>query len=203
MSTVININHRAQSVILAAPNRTVWNINDLDFSDSDTWLRKAVDGTDYESSALALWTHHKNLRYATEKFAALITPRWPDSKGNRLLNKTIENAVTPVNRAIQRGEAFEGRVVGLYLYWISRSVDDVARINLHGVTSSGKRIRWPYFSVGIQSWVKQNNFTHLEAQLQTEDAAIEDITGLRTQLIGRITMNPSDAGFMEMHAPRG
>jgi hypothetical protein len=156
----------------------------------------------YEALALSIWMQAPNLRAATEKLGAYLTPLWPSPQGNSLWSEAIERAVTKVDIAVQRGENYSGRVVGIYLFWLASCVRDVARIKVHGYTKEGERIVWKYFSEPLSVWVKNNAIDHLEAVLVDGEPTEEETTGLRTHLVASIT-DPIDAGYLEMYAPRG
>lgn len=203
--TVINLAHSrgARNRTEADAAAAIWPLKDLIPASPNAWLKETVDGKPYAAVALSIWMHHPNLRVATEKLAAYLTPKWPTSKGESLLAKAIENAVCKVEAAVSRGESFEGRVVGVYLFWLANCVADVARVAVFGVAKNGEVMRWQYFSEPLHDWAKRHGMTQLEAVLADETPTEEEIAGLRTHLVARITDNPVDAGYLEMHAPRG
>ncbi|MFC6281211.1 hypothetical protein [Polaromonas aquatica] len=203
MNSVSNIGTVArQDRLLAQGGAAVWAINALAPKTPNAWLNEIIRNKPYESIALSIWTHQPNLRVATEKLGAYLTPLWPAPDGQSLWSEAIEKAVTKVDLAVQRGESYHGRVVGIYLFWLASCVRDVARISVHGYNKHGERIIWKYFSQPLSVWVKANGIDHIEAVLVDEDPAEEVTAGLRTHLVASIT-DPVDAGYLEMYAPRG
>ena len=203
MTSVINIGSRArQDRFLTKSGAVAWPINELMPKTPNAWLNEIVRDKPYESIALSIWIHQPNLRIATEKLGAYLTPMWPALNGKSLWSEAIERAVTKVDLAVQRGESYHGRVVGIYLYWLASCVRDVARISVHGYTKHGELVVWRYFSQPLNAWVKSNGIDHIEAVLVEEEPTEEVTTGLRTHLVASIT-DPVDAGYLEMYAPRG
>lgn len=180
----------------------VWPIADLVPKAANAWLKEMTADKEYESVALSLWMHQPNLRLATEKLGAFLTPMWPNGLGESLWGSTVERAVKKVESAISRGEIYEARIVGIYIYWLSQCVYDIARLAVYGVTKTGERLRWTYFEEPLHEWAKKNGMAQLEAVLIDEEPTEEVIAGLHTHLVARIT-NPVDAGYLEMYAPRG
>lgn len=207
MSTVINLaarSARVQRPIQGGGDEgvAIWSLADLVPKTPTAWLKDMVRDREYEAVALSLWQHQPNLRQATERLGAFLTPLWPDSDGKPLWAATVETAIRKVEAAIQRGEGYEGRVVGIYLYWLSQCVADVARIEVYGVNKDGARFRWTPFEAPLHEWAKKNGMTHLEACLAEETPRNEFVAGLKTHLVARIS-NPVDTGYLEMYAPRG
>jgi len=203
MTAVTNIGSRVrQEQTITQEGAAVWSISELAPKAPNAWLNEIIRNKPYESLARSIWTHQPNLRLATEKLGAYLTPLWPAPDGKSLWSEAIEKAVTKVDQAVQRGESYQGRVVGIYLYWLASCVRDVARIKVHGYTKQGERIVWKYFSEPLSTWVKRNAIDHIEAVLVDDEPTEEVITGLRTHLVASITA-PVDAGYLEMYAPRG
>lgn len=203
MNTVVSLRIPGAKRSADQPQETMWPIEGLVGSDASDWVNAAVDESESRHTARALFAQLPNLRQTTNRFAAMIGPRWPTSDGSKLLNVTIEKAVSNVQKAFERGETFEGRAIGVYLYWLQESVEEIAKVELYGVTRASKAIKWRYFSEEIQAWVQRNGFAYLEAHPVMEPASPEERQGLKTQLIGRITVRPEDAGYLAMYAPRG
>lgn len=203
MTSVTSIGSKArQDRFLTHGSAAVWSINALAPKTPNAWLNEIIRNKPYESIALSIWTHQPNLRLATEKLGAYLTPLWPAPDGSSLWSDAIEKAVTRVDIAVQRGESYHGRVVGIYLFWLASCVRDVARIAVHGYNKQGERYVWKYFSQPLSTWVKANAIDHIEAVLVEEEPADEVTAGLRTHLVASIT-DPVDAGYLEMYAPRG
>lgn len=205
MSSVISIDrfkaraaHTNQSGEVAA-----WPLSGLTPALPDSWLNETIDGKPYASVAFSLWTHHPQLRAATEKLGVYLTPRWPTINGESLFSNTIENAVTKVDAAMRRGETYEGRIVAIYLYWLANCVSGVARLAVYGESKDGQLLRWRYFSEPLHTWAASHGMKGLEAALTPEEPKEEEIVGLRVHLIAKITDDPIDAGYLELLAPRG
>jgi len=178
-----------------------WPINELTPKTPDGWLIEIIRNKPYENVALSIWRYQPNLRLATQKLGAYLTPRWPSPEGTSLWGDAIEKAVTKVDLAVQRGENYTGRVVGIYLYWLATCVRDVARVQVHGYTKQGERLVWKYFTQPLGLWVKSNGIDRIEAVLVEGDPAEEVTAGLRTHLVASIT-EPVDAGYLAMYGPR-
>jgi hypothetical protein len=203
MHAVIHIGRsNFRSKVPSKAGAAVWEVNDLTPRPNENLLKDLVQGKSYESLAQAIWSHQPNLRIATEKLAEFLTPLWPSSEGGSLLSVAIERALEKVDSALQRGENYHARVVGIYLYWLASCVADVARLNVNGFNASGERLPFRYFSEPLHLWVKNNSIQYIEASLVEEEPSEEMITGLRMHLVASIT-NPEDAGYLEMYAPKG
>lgn len=180
----------------------LWPVGELvDQQQCSQWLSAAVAGKSYEGTAISLWTHHPNLREATERLAQFITPKWPASDGTPLLNVAIERAVSRAQDAIQNREAFEGRLIGVYLYGLISVVTDIARLGIMGVDRAGLPHRWKYFSCPLQEWARGHGMDTVTVQIQGSppDALLR---GLRTHMTACLT-NPVDAGYLAKYAPEG
>ena len=114
----------------------------------------------------------------------------------------VETAVRKVDEALQRGEIYHGRIVGIYMFWLVSCVCDVARISINGYRKDGSMITWEHFSLPLDRWVSENKIQYLEALKSTEEPSQVFVSGLRTHLVGKISQ-PHDAGCMEVYAPRG
>lgn len=203
MTQVINIGSSVRrNKAIIQDGSVVWAINEITPRAPHAWLNEIIRNKPYENLAHSIWMHQPNLRLATEKLGGFLTPLWPAPDGKSLWGGAIEKAVTKVDLAIQRGESYQGRVVGIYLYWLASCVRNVARIKVHGYTKQGDQIVWKYFSEPLSTWVKRNAIDHIEAVLAEDEPTEEVTTGLRTHLIASIT-DPVDAGYLEMYAPRG
>jgi hypothetical protein len=203
LNTVIHIGSRARH-IPTSPREggVVWPVQDIASTTPEVWLQELIKGKPYAHTASSIWMHQPKLRTATEKLGAYLTPMWPTPEGKSLWENAVERAVTRVDFAVQRGESYNGRLVGIYLFWLTSCVCDVAKINVHGYNASGDRFIWKYFSKPLEAWVRDHKITYVEASLVDEDVSAEVVTGLRTHLVARIT-DPVDAGYLEMYAPRG
>ena len=180
----------------------LWPIADLpDQEQCGQWLASAIAGKPYEGLATSLWLHHPNLRESTERLAQFISPRWPAADGTPLLNLAIERAVSGAQEAIRNREAFEGRLVGVYLYGLMSVVTDIARVGIIGVDRSGTPHRWRYFSAPLLDWARSHGMdvVTVQAQAAPTDALVR---GLRTHMTACLT-NPVDAGYLAKFAPEG
>lgn len=204
MTTVIHFG-RPHALVPKAHRQdgmTVWPIADLVPRTANAWLNELVKDKPYESIALSLWAHQPSLRQATERLGGYLTPMWPNTGGDSLWGVTVETAVRKVTESIHRGENHEGRVVGIYLYWLSQCVAEVARVAVYGINKNGNRIRWTYFEEPLHDWARKRGIVRVEAILEEGEPTAEVIAGLRTHLVARIT-NPVEAGYLEMYAHRG
>jgi len=184
-------------------NSDVWSIKDLSHGSSREWLQEAICGSDLEPLAKSIWMHYPSLQLATERLAMFITPRWPSSTGGSLLSKAVETAVFKVQDAVQGGDNFKGRQVGLYLHGLASCVADVARISVYGEDEHGETAMWQYFSEPLKDWANKRGITELQAYLAPNEPTPGELLGLRTILVGRIAGNHIDAGNLEMYAARG
>lgn len=205
MTTVIPLGKRGRAVAAdnAATQEVIWPVHELpDGAACGQWLHEVVAGTDYEGTALSLWTHHQNLRDATEKLASFITPRWPSASGGSLLQNAVNEAVTRAHEAIDQGQAFQGRLVGVYLYGLMTVVQDIAGLVIRGKGASGNVHRWEYFSQPLLEWARQHNIEQVLVSKVRERPSAAMVEGLRTHLLARIA-DPIDAGYLAKHAPHG
>lgn len=181
----------------------LWDLKAFRGEPVRTSLNKIIKDQPFEDIARSLWTHHPNLLTATESLAAHITPLWPSSKGGSLLAEAVTNAVSKVDAAVSRGENFQARVIGVYLYWLANSATDIARIGVYGRQRDGSMLRWHYFSEPLLEWARRNEIVEVEAVLLDREPTAAEICGLRMHLVARITNNHVDAGYLELHAPGG
>ena len=205
MRTVIQLRLHRERRDLDGQSKPVaiWPIKDLAPATPSAWLMETIAGQSYEAVARSVWTHHPNLRIATEKLGEVITHKWPNAKDDAMLAKVVRHAVPRVDMAMQKGEGYSGRVIGLYLFCLTRCIPDVARLSIYGKTGDGEIVRWKAFSEPLQSWALKNGMQELEAHLVGTEPSEEESAGLRTHLVARITTDPVDAGYLEMHASRG
>lgn len=180
----------------------LWNLSDLAPTRQSSWIRTAVAGSPHEALALTLWRHHPTLKIATERVAQFLTPMWPSCSGESLLAATVQSAVGAVQQAIDAGAAYEARIIGIYLYQLIECAEEVARLRVYGETDAGEILAWRYFSEPLNQWAKRNKLKHLQARQVDAPAIKEAIAGLRTHLLARIA-DPTDVGYLELHAPRG
>lgn len=177
----------------------LWPLQDLEQPNGDDWLLAAVEGSRCEGAALSIWAHHPNLKRSTRKFASLITPRWPTSRGASLLEMSVQAAVTMSLDAMDRGEAITGRLVGTYLHGLASGVADIARLAVYGVDRAGERRRWEYFTQPLKDWADSNGMSTLAAHLVDPEPTDVTVAGLRTHLIASIA-HPLDAGYVAKYA---
>jgi hypothetical protein len=184
-------------------SEVIWPVKDLPSQDQcGKWLNDVITGTDHEGTAISIWTHHPNLRESTEKLASFITPMWPTSDGGSLLQLSVENAVGRAQEAIEKGQAFEGRLIGVYLYGLVSVVTQVARLVIRGVDRNGQTVRWNYFSEPLLQWAGRHGIEQLVVKQATEPASEVVLSGLRTHMIACLA-SPVDAGYLEKHASYG
>ena len=195
---------RAVPVEIAADgSEVVWPVSGLPNNDQcGQWLNDVISGTQYENTAMSLWTHHPNLRESTAKLANLITPKWPNAAGGSLLQQAVEHAVSRAQGAIEEGQAFEGRLIGVYLYGLVSVVTDVARLGVRGHDRQGRIVRWPYFSEPLLAWAHRHGIEELIAKQVSTPPSEVILSGLRTHMIACLT-NPVDAGYLAKHAAQG
>lgn len=206
MSTVIDFSKalakRSESQQEETGAVVLWNLSDLAPVRQGSWVRSAVAGTRHEALALTLWRHHPTLRIATERLAQFLTPMWPSSSGGSLLASTVQAAVEAVQKAMDAGAAYEARIIGIYLYQLIECAEEVARLRVYGQTGAGEVLAWRYFSEPLHQWAKRNKLKQLQARQVDTPVSKEEIAGLRTHLVARLA-DPTDVGYLELHAPRG
>lgn len=166
------------------------------------WLDRVIVGRPYESTALSLWRNQPNLRRATEKLASFITPMWPAPRGGSLLEEAVERAVGRAQDAIDQGQAFEGRLVGVYLYGLLGVVNDIAQLTIHGEDREGTMRRWEYFSQPLLHWARGHGMDKVLVQQVPAPLSEVVLTGLRTHMTACLT-DPVDAGYLAKHAAHG
>jgi hypothetical protein len=166
------------------------------------WLDRSIVGTPYENTALSLWRNQPNLRVSTEKLASFITPRWPAADGSPLLKTAVEHAVLRAQQAIDQGQAFEGRLVGVYLYGLIGVIADIAQVVVRGEDGEGQMRPWPYFSQPLLPWARQHGMRRLQVHRSLTLPSEVVLTGLRTHMTACVT-DPLDAGYLAKHAAQG
>lgn len=204
-STVIPLQRKnaRKKIQTTDDNSVVWPVTDLpDEQQCGQWLDEVIAGSPHEGTAVSLWTHHQNLREAAEKLACFITPRWPSAAGESLLQAAVHEAVTRAHQAVEEGQAFEGRLVGVYLYGLLSVVHDVAALVVRGRSRSGVVHRWEYFSQPLLAWAKQNEIEQVVVTKTLVPPSAAMLEGLRTHLLARIA-DPLDTGYLAKHAPHG
>ena len=181
----------------------VWPVADLpDERRCREWLDQSVIGAPYENTARSLWRHHPNLRASTEKLAGYITPLWPAANGGPLLQIAVERAIGRAQLAIEQGQAFEGRLVGVYLYGLLDVVHEVAQLVVRGENRAGQLLRWEYFEQPLHTWARQHGIEQLIAQHTSARPSDVVLSGLRTHMTARLA-DPVDAGYLARHAAQG
>lgn len=196
---------RADTGNASGANRqdVVWPVADLpDERECADWLDRAIVGTSYENTALSLWRNQPNLRVSTEKLACFITPRWPAADGSPLLQVAVEHAVVRAQQAIDQGQAFEGRLVGVYLYGLLGVIGDIAQVVVRGEDGEGQMRSWPYFSQPLLPWARQHGVLRLQVHRWPTPPPEVVLTGLRTHMTACLT-DPLDAGYLAKHAAQG
>lgn len=188
---------------IASSATVIWPVADLpDERQCGEWLDHVIVGRPYESTALSLWRNQPNLRIATEKLASFITPMWPASRGGSLLEEAVGNAVLRAQDAIDQGQAFEGRLVGVYLYGLLCVVNDIAQLAIRGEDRDGQIRRWEYFSQPLLQWARAHGIQRVLVQQVPTPPSEVVLTGLRTHMTACLT-DPVDAGYLAKHAAHG
>lgn len=188
---------------IASSATVIWPVADLpDERQCGEWLDHVIVGRPYESTALSLWRNQPNLRLATEKLASFITPMWPAPRGGSLLEEAVGNAVVRAQEAIDQGQAFEGRLVGVYLYGLLCVVNDIAQLAIRGEDRDGQMRRWEYFSQPLLQWAKGHGIQRVLVQQVPTPPSEVVLTGLRTHMTACLT-DPVDAGYLAKHAAHG
>lgn len=181
----------------------LWPVKELENSDQYAkWLSELVAGTPFDGTAASLWTHHPNLRKATERFACLITPKWPTADGGSLLQRAVKEALRRATEA-QGAQGLEGHVVGAYLSGFASLpvvLEHVARLVIRGEGQDGRTHRWSYFSEPLMQWAGRNGIDRLIVTQARAQVPRSTLKGLRSHLVAGIA-NPVDAGYLEMYAP--
>lgn len=205
MTTIVTLNSaraRLANNDFESGGTAYWPINDLVQSDEDQWIYEAIRDTPHEGAALSIWAHHPNLKEATQKLAAYIGPRWPTRHGGALLSLCIEEAVTRWQSSVQNGESFLGRVVGVYLYGLTKHAADVARLSITGVDRTGATHSWTHFSEPLKAWASRLDIDALRAEFAIPAPSEVVIAGIRTHMITHLS-SPTDTGYLIKHAAHG
>lgn len=185
------------------PRRMVWPTASLPSLElSREWLLDSVSGQSYEGMAVSLWTHHPNLRDSTVRLVHYLSPMWPSADGRCLLNIAVHQAVRGAERAVDNREAFEGRLIGVYLFGLVSVVADIARLDVMGVDAAGITHRWQYFSKPLQDWAREHALTSVFATPRAALPSDVVLSGLKTHMTACLT-NPVDAGYLAKFAPQG
>ena len=205
--TVVRLPMRQRTVRFRTPPEPIptlmWEVSELpDERQCCAWLGKAILDTPYENTARSLWRHHPNLRTSTEKLASYITPLWPAAQGGPLLQVALERAIGRAQQAIEQGQAFEGRLVGVYLYGLLDVVGDIAQLVVRGQDRAGQVHRWEYFEQPLQPWAQQRGIACLTAERTHAPPSEVVLSGLRTHMTARLA-DTVDAGYLARHAAQG
>jgi len=181
----------------------VWPVAELpDERQCSQCLDDLIVDTAYEGVALSLWRNQPNLRQSTERLANFITPKWPAASGGSLLQLAVERAVMRAQQAIEQGQAFEGRLVGVYLYGLLGVVGEIAQLVVRGEDRDGQMRRWEYFSQPLLAWARQHGIQRvLVHRLETPPSEVV-LSGLRTHMTACLA-DPVDAGYLAKHAGQG
>ena len=186
----------------AAAGALTWRVRDLpDRQQCGAWLDQALEGQPHQNTAVSLWTHHPNLRTATEKLASFIPPQWPDERGQPLLVIALQEAIRRVDAAILQGQAFEGRLVGLYLFGLLTVHRSVGRLVVRGMDRHGQLQHWQHFAQPLLSWSCGHGIEQLVVS-KVERPTEEFLHGLYVHMLAAIA-SPVDAGYLAKHAARG
>lgn len=179
-----------------------WSRRDLEKDNPEQWVYDALAGKPYEGFALSCWAQQPNLKKATVKLASYITPRWPSEEGSSLLVRAIGEAVRRSEEAVDNGENFTGRFVGVYLYGLTLNARDVARLSIKGVDRFGVVEYWRPFSEPLQQWASRLGIDTLVAETVTPGPTEAAVVGIRTHMVVRVS-DPIDTGYLMKHAAHG
>lgn len=181
----------------------VWPVARLpDQRQCGEWLEHMIQDTAYENTARSLWRHHPNLKASTERLAGYITPMWPGADGCSLLQVAVVRAVSRAQAAIDEGQAFEGRLVGVYLYGLLDIVGDIAQLVVRGEDPQGTLHRWEYFSEPLLQWARLRGLPRVTVERVVPAPSPVVLSGLRTHMTARLA-DPIDAGYLARHASQG
>ncbi|TWO71467.1 hypothetical protein FN976_11160 [Caenimonas sedimenti] len=206
-STVLPFKPTIAKHVEASPaddiHEVIWSVRDLPGENQcSAWLDKVIEGTPLENTAASLWTHHENLREATEKLANFITPKWPSPCHGSLLQLAVEEAVKRAHNAVTHGESFEGRLVGVYMYGLVSVSADVARLVVRGRARGGHLVRWAHFSEPLLQWAGRNGIEDLIVRHSDQPTSDVVLTGVRQHMVAAICTS-RDAGYLAKYAPQG
>jgi hypothetical protein len=196
---------RQPAIEIGVPPLATWNVSEMrDPVADDAWFKDFVADKSYGNTALSLWTHHANLRAATERFAGYVGLEWPAADGRKLIEVAIEDAATRAQRAVENREAFEGRLIGVYLYGLLSAVGEIARLDAIGHCEDGSSHRWPYlFSApSLKEWAAAGQMRTISVHPVGRAASSDLISGLRDYMKARIA-NSVDLGYLAKYAPQG
>lgn len=205
MTTIVTLNTaraRGTKQQLTEGATVYWPISELQQSEPDEWINNAIRGTAYEGFALSIWAHHPNLKQATCKLADYIGPRWPAQDGGSLLSLCIAEAVRRTQISVNNGEAFLGRVVGVYLYGLTEHAADVARLAITGLDQSGMTHRWTPFAESLRGWAHRMRIDTLCAEYANPAPSEATFAGIRTHMVTHLS-SPTDTGYLIKHAAQG
>lgn len=187
-----------------------WSLDQLRGVTTDGMLESvaaSLDPTDGQALRY-LWRRYDNLNLATRKLADYLTAFWPgagEDAGRSAFHGAVAQAVDRVLRASESGEAYEGRIVGLYLYGLASAASALAQWRLYGAPEKGTPVMWNYFEAPIQTWATERRLTRLYLRPAPSDGFSSretTVQGIRTHLIAAIATT-KDAGLMAVHAPNG
>jgi len=186
----------------AGEGDVIWPVSDLpDEHQCGTWLDSVIDGQTFENIAVSLWTHHPNLRTSAEKLASFITPKWPSESGEPLLASAVKAAILNAQEAVDQGQAFEGRLVGVYLQGLLSVHESIGKLIVRGEDRSGHVRRWEHFSSPLLVWARGHGIENLVVS-KAPNVTDAFLRGLYYHMLTSIA-TPVDAGYLTKHASRG
>ena len=179
-----------------------WSVAELPGQrECSDWLMDVLVHAPTANTALSLWTHHPNLRACTERLASFITPKWPHESGEPLLAVAARDAVNRADEAIRQGQAFEGRLVGLYLFGLLKAHRAIGQFLVRGTDRQGQVRQWQHFSVPLKAWACSHGIDKLVLS-RADNATEAFFSGLYVHMLAAIA-TPTEAGYLAKHAPLG
>lgn len=179
-----------------------WTLDQLRPPKGDEWADAAIRGHVLEPAAHSYWIGMPRLKAMAVALANFITPLWPDANGGSLLSLAVEKGIQRAVDAMDAGEVFEGRFVGVYLYGLSDIAQEISRLQIYGRTPSGAVRRWTPFRQTLHAWAADNKLTTVIASKTKSEPDMNYTQGMRVHIITAVA-NPTETGFVYKYAPQG
>ena len=177
-----------------------WSVAEIGSANKTQWINDAMGNTQNPGAVMSLWAHYPNLKKATEKLASFITPSWPSSSEQSLLERAIDAGIANVQTALEQDDIFAPRIVGLYLHGLVSCAAEVAMTKITGVGDNESLHEWECFSIPLGAWAIVNQIEEIVAYKTTQTVSDEEILGVRKHILTSISTT-KDTGYFEAYAP--
>jgi hypothetical protein len=164
-------------------------LNDL------TALDRALDAEDLNSSKRAVFMGFPSLRITADKLLEQITVGWPSQTGKYSAAVTaILNALKAVENGMGQGEDSRQAVIANFMRGLSSVADDVAHIDVWGVSNNRSIEQWNPAGDSFRIWATDSKFDELRFY-QKPIVSLNEVEGTRLKIMCSVA-NARDVGAM-------